>query len=788
MARKKSYQPVGLNIEEVNERFTKGLYNEKKEDNLKTNWQIISGNLLTFLNLILVIMAILLLSVQSYRNMMFIVIAAINTGIGIFQEFRARATVRNLSLVKETTLPVIRQGLFINIDVQEIVLDDLVLYKSGKQVVADSYIEHGEIQVSEANITGESRMIKKKAGDILYSGSFVISGQAYCKVTAIGENNYIDSLQAQAAKLNKPSSVILNTLRYILRFISIIIVPFGLMTFFNIYNNSAVGYDYLPDFVANTAEFTNAITKVAGSMVAMVPSGLFLLTTGTFAVSVYKLSRKQTLVQELYSIETLARIDTLCLDKTGTITDGTMDVDETVIFKEFTEKKYTQSEVKKIMSSFNYALKDDNQTGLALRKCFGDSPTYKAKKAYPFNSQYKYSMVQFDQGLYVLGAPEIIYRGQYKLIKQVVDQYAKRGKRVLLLAEADKVVKEKFSGKARAVAIITIDDNLRTNASDTIAKFIESGVNVKVISGDNVLTVAEVSRRAGVLNADKYISMDTVKDEDIDRIANEYNIFGRVTPEQKKKLVIAMQEEDHKVAMIGDGINDILALKQADVSVSLKSATDATRNISHIVLLDDDFSRLPDVVKEGRQIVCNTEKTSVLYLTKTLLTVLITLSVLLMKKSYPFEPIHMFVVETFIVGIPTFFLALEPHHRMFKGKFFGNIMKVIVPGAIILWVNVMFIYWFSDHVFTFTDIQITTIGILSVTFGYWLLLIFQSHPLNNLRKVLIVFALISSVVFILFISPDDFAINSIPAYGILLMIILMLTNYITLAWKNKRFI
>ncbi len=786
MARK-YYQPKGLNIEEVNERFSKGLNNYKREDNLKTNWQIISGNLLTFLNLILVIMAILLISVHSYRNLMFIIIAAINTGIGIFQEFRARETVKSLSLVKESTLPVVRQGLFININIEDIVLDDLVLYKAGKQVVADSYIEHGEMNVSEANITGESRMIKKKSGDILYSGSFVISGQAYCKVTAIGENNYIDSLQAQAAKLKKPSSVILNTLRYILRFISLIIVPFGIMTFFNIYNNSPMGYDYLPDFVASTAEFTNAITKMAGSMVAMVPSGLFLLTTGTFAVSVYKLSRRETLVQEMYSIETLARVDTLCLDKTGTITDGTMVVDETVLLKQFTERKYSKTDVEKIMSSLNFALEDNNQTAIALKNHFGSKAFYKSKKTYPFNSQYKYSMVTFDIGSYVLGAPEIIYRGQYKEIKPLVETYAKRGKRVLLLAEIDKIVKEKISGKARAVALITIDDNIRDNAEVTIANFIEAGVNVKVISGDNVLTVAEVSRRAGVQNADKYISMDTVKDEDIERIANEYNIFGRVTPEQKKKLVIAMQEENHKVCMIGDGVNDILALKQADVSVSLKSATDATRNISHIVLLDDDFSNLPAVVKEGRQIVCNTEKTSVLYLTKTLFTVLLTVTVLLLRKSYPFEPIHMFLIETFIVGIPTFFLALEPHSRMFKGKFFGNIMKVIIPGALMVYINMMVIYWFSDQYIEFTSSQITTVGILSVAFGYWLILVFRSHPLNKLRIALIVFAFISSMIFIL-ISTDVFIMSDIPLHGYLLMIIFALSNYLFLALKNKRFI
>jgi cation-transporting ATPase E len=786
LARKK-YTPKGLNIEEVNSRFSLGKSNIKKQNNLKTNWEIINSNVFTFFNMILTLLAILLLTVQSYRNMWFIVIATINTGIGIFQEFRARATVKNLSLIKEYKVTVVRQEIHIEINVEDIVIDDLVLYKAGKQVVADTIIENGELSVSEANITGESRMIPKKAGDKLFSGSYVISGQAYCKVIAVGEDNYIDTLRIEASTLNKPRSVILDTLNGILKFVGIIIIPFGIMTFFNIYNNSILGYDYVPDFIANAAEFTNAVVKMAGSMISMVPSGLVLLTTMTFAVSVIKLGRNNTLVQELYSIETIARVDVLCLDKTGTITDGTMKVDDFTLLRQFSEHKYRRTDIRNIVMSMNFALEDNNQTATALNDFFGKEEKIKAKKTINFNSANKYSIVDLRIGSFVLGAPEIIYRGQYKLIKPLVEEYAKKGKRVLLLAEIDKIVKEKFSGKARGIALIVINDNIRESAPSTIQSFIDSNVTVKVISGDNALTVSEVSRRAGVLGAEKYISMDLVHDDDIERIANEYNVFGRVTPEQKKILVASLQENDHKVCMIGDGVNDILALKQADVSVSLKSATDATRNISHIVLLDDDFSNLPKVVKEGRQIVCNLEKASVLYLTKTLFTILLTISVLSLGKSYPFEPIHMFTIETFIVGIPTFFLALEPHTRMFRGKFFKNIMKHIVPGSILLLINVLAVYFFSDHFYEFTNVQISTISILAVTFAYWLILAFSSAPLNLLRKILIGVALISGILFVL-LSKSVFPIYTLPLTSVLLLLILMETDYVVLAISHGRFL
>ena len=772
---KKTYEPFGLKTEEVNERHAQGKNNVKKQANLKTNWQIISGNLFTFFNMILFLLAMLLLIIRSYTNMFFVVIATINTLIGIIQEFRARSTIKKLSLITEHKVTCVREGLFLDIEIEDIVLDDLVLYKSGKQIVADAVLDFGELTVNEANITGESKMIVKKEGDKLFSGSYVISGQGYCKVIAVGKDNYIDSLQVQAKTLKKPKSVILNTLKNILRVIGVIIIPLGIMTFINVFNDS--NYDYLPDFIANQEMFEVAVKKMAGSMVAMVPSGLVLLTTMTFAVSVVKLSRNNTLVQELYSIETLARVDTLCLDKTGTITDGTMNVDGITLLHQFTEKVYKKKDIQSIISSMNFALEDNNQTSKALREYFGEEEIIKAKKTINFNSKNKYSVVKLENGIFAIGAPEIIYRGQYKEVKPTVNEYAKDGKRVLMLAEVDSIAKDKIGGDARAVALVIINDHIRENAPDTILEFIESDVNVKVISGDNALTVSEVSRRAGVRGAEKYISMDEVNDEDIDFVAKEYNVFGRVSPAQKKKLVQSMQKEKHRVCMIGDGVNDILALKQADVSVSLASGTDATRNISHLVLLDDNFGNLPKVVKEGRQIVCNMEKASVLYLTKTLYTILLTFTLLLTSQIYPFEPVQMFVIETFIVGIPTFFLAIESHNKMFKGNFFKNIMKDVIPGALFIMANLMGVYLFSGAFYGLADTEISTVGIIAATFAYWLILANKSYPLTKLRGIMLIFALVSSA-FCFTVLSDVFLISALSIPAVLLMLLLMETTYI----------
>jgi len=612
--------PQGLTVEEVARRFENGQVNYKRHPNLKSVWGIVASNLFSYFNLILFVLALLLLSIRSYENMVFVIIAILNTTIGIIQELKARKTIMNLTLLSEPTALVRRQGIEIEIDIDALVLDDLTLLSSGKQIVADSILLNGELTVSEANLTGESDAIIKKTGDRVLSGSFVISGNADALIIAVGKDNYIETLSDKIKTLGKPNSQILKSLKGLLKVIGAIIIPLGLMTFYTAYLKS--GFDYLPDFIANDELYHNALKKMAGSMVAMVPSGLFLLTTITFASSVIKLAKHQTLVQELYSIETLARVDLVCLDKTGTITDGSMKVDgyvwiesihsethelpevDTIAFEDImpVEEAKPLCDIKNIIASMNYALKDNNQTSEALKKYFGVKRKFRSRVILPFESANKYSAVTFDEGTYAVGAPELVFKGKYMQIRKQVEKYAKLGKRVLLFAKAGGIGEKKLIAPIEPLALILINDTIRTTAKATLDEFQAAGVGVKVISGDNALTVSEVASRAGVPKANKYLSLEKIDDDRLREVAMDYTVFGRVSPHQKQVLIETFKQNHHKVAMIGDGVNDILALKASDCSVALASGSEAARNISHLVLLDNDFASLPKIVKQGRQI------------------------------------------------------------------------------------------------------------------------------------------------------------------------------------------
>ena len=784
--KKEEYKPFGLTVLEVNQRIKDGKVNVSHKSNLKSPWQIISGNLFSYFNLILAVLAILLISIGSFENTWFVVIALANTLIGIFQEFKARSIIKKLSLITDSKVTVIREGMEMEIEVSSVCLDDIFLLSAGKQIITDSIIEEGVLSVNEANITGESHSIVKTVGDSLLSGSYVINGEAYAKATAVGKDNYIESLQAKVKTLSKPKSIILNSLRKLLKYIGVIIVPLGLLTFYNAFKTS--GYDYLPDFLENQELFQNAVVKMAGSMVAMVPSGLFLLTTMTFASSVIKLAKNKTLVQELYSIETLARVDTLCLDKTGTITDGTMKVEkfEKIQTPPINIDDYDNQKIKKILASMNKALNDKNQTAEALKDYFGEESSYKVKEVVRFDSQNKYSLVEFSEGVYAIGAPEMIVKTKYSKIKKQIDDYALEGKRVLLLAQVSAIKNEKISGKIKPVAIIIIDDNIRESAIRTIQQFNSQAVNVKVISGDNAMTVSAIAKRASIIDADKYISLEDVLDEELEQIALNYNIFGRVKPHQKKLLVEYLQKHDRKVCMIGDGVNDVLALKQADVSVSLKSGTDASRNISHLVLLTDDFGALPKVVKQGRQIVSNLEKAAVLYLVKTLYTILLTFILLFTTRIYPFEPVQMFIIETFIIGVPSFFIALEPNNRRFSGVFLKNVMKNVLPGALIIIANLLAVFWVSSQFNILNEKEISTVGIIAATFGYWLVLVNVSTPLNLMKTILIfASAFISILAFTLPGLREIFKLVEFTVPSFLLLLLLMESSYIVYSIYKK---
>jgi len=793
--------PKGLTVLEVAIRFEKGQVNYQSHPNLKSVGGIFASNIFSYFNLILVVLALLLLSIRSFENMVFVIIMVLNTSIGIIQELKARKTIMSLSLLSQPTAMVRRQGLEVEVATDELVLDDIYLLQGGKQIVADSILLNGELTVSEANITGESDPIVKKMNDKVLSGSFVISGTADALIFAVGNDNYIETLSDKIRTLGKPNSEILISLKRLLQFIGVIIVPLGLMTFYTAFMKSEI--DYLPDFLSNSELYHDALKKMAGSMVAMVPSGLFLLTTITFASSVVKLSKHHTLVQELYSIETLSRVDLICLDKTGTITDGTMKVDsyvwiepdkeEPAVDLPIEEEIHLDSvkpsvDINTIIASMNYALKDNNQTADALKKYFGTKRKLRSKVVLPFESANKYSAVTFDEGTYAIGAPELVYKGKYMHIRKQVEKYARQGKRVLLFAKAGAIGDKKITGNVEPIALVLINDTIRHTAKATLDEFQEAGVGIKVISGDNAMTVSEVAARAGVPKANKYISLEKIDDDKLREICEEYTVFGRVTPHQKQVLIETFKQNKHKVAMIGDGVNDVLALKAADCSVAIASGSEAARNISHLVLMNDDFASLPKVVKQGRQIVNNMQNASVLYLVKTMYTILLTLIVLSTANIYPFEPVQMFVIETFIIGIPSFFIALEPNEARFEGKFMRNVFKNVIPGTLLVIANLIGVYYFASQWPSITQGEISTVGIIAATFAYLLVLVNVSQPLNKRRSFIVITAgLISAFCFVV-LGQQFFKLSALTIPSILLLILLMQSTYLIMSIYHRKLI
>lgn len=778
----------GLTIEEVNQRFLEGKVNRKPSTNLKSIGKIISDNLFSYFNLILALLAILLISIQSYENMFFVVIAFMNTMIGIIQELKARSTVKELSLLSQPMATVIRQNFELEIPIEELVLDDLYCVKAGNQIVTDSDIAEGVLIVNEANLTGEAEPVVKKPGDRIYSGSFVVSGNAYTHVRAVGKDNFIEQLSAKVTTLGKPSSVMLRSMKKILKVIGIIIIPLGLMTFYTAFTKS--GYDYLPDFFQAGEPYQNALKKMAGSMVAMVPSGMFLLTTFTFATGVIKLSKDHVLVQELYSIETLSRIDLVCLDKTGTLTDGSMRVTGIESIQTETGESAISEQVNQdqIIASMNYALNESNPTGLALSKHFGKKRKFFSKEILAFSSQNKYSAVRFDFGVFAIGAPEMVLKGKYLSIKKQVESLARQGKRVLLFAKAEKISEERITGKVDPIALIMLDDHVRDSAKSTLSDFLASGVGVKIISGDNHLTVADVADRAGVPNAKKAISLANLSDEKVREVASQYTVFGRVRPDQKKLLIEYFQKQGRKVAMVGDGVNDILALKAADCSVAMANGSDAARNISHLVLLDNDFSSMPEIVKKGRQIVNNMERASVLYLVKTVYTILLTILMLLTANIYPFEPIQMFVIETFIISFPSVVIALEPNNKLFQGNFLKNVFRQVIPGAILVVLNLLAVYGFARFWPSITSGEISTVGIIAATFAYFLVLVNISTPLNRLRSVVIIVAGFISAFCFIVLGAKFFKLVPLSVPSFLLLLLLMESTYILMSVAKRELV
>lgn len=737
----------GLTTEQVETRFRQFLFNDTNKKYSRSYASIFIGNICTFFNLLCLFAAIALLiaNTQGLSNYLVIFITTANIVIGIIQEIRSKLSIDKLSILANNTIKVVRDGEVIEIPVQEIVLDDVIMLDLGAQVPADVILAEGSVEVNESLLTGESVSIKKQVGDVLYAGSFIASGSGKFRVEKVGKETYLEKLTSKAKKYKRPNSELMNSTKLIIKCVSLIIIPIAIGTFLTtLHNIDRTSDAYLKveeagAWIFNT-DINYAIQRTCTVVIGMIPSGMLLLTSIALAVGIMRLAKSQTLVQDMYSLEMLARVNVLCLDKTGTITDGRMRVNDTVILN--TVGDYSLND---IMGSLLRELDGNNQTSIALYNHFGYNDKFTATAKIPFSSKRKLSAVTFDEGgTFAMGAPEFVLKPFPAKVEKIVKQYAQMGLRVIVLAHSTApIVGDKLPSVMKPLAIISIADNVREDAVETIRWFKENDVNVKVISGDNPITVSEVAKRAGIYNADKFISLEGLNDKEVENVANKYTVFGRVSPEQKAVLVRSIKAQGNTVAMTGDGVNDILALKEADCAISVASGSEAARNVSHLVLMDNNFNSMPKVVAEGRRVINNIKNSSALYLMKTLFTALLAFFCICMKQPYLFMPQNMLLLETAIIAVPSFFLSLQPNKDRVQGKFISHVMAGAISGAVLMIICVMAMYLtnviqpeeFGSHYLAMC--------MMAMTFSGFVMVFRTCQPFNVFRATLclVVFAM-----------------------------------------------
>ena len=727
----------GLDREQIETRFKQFLFNDTNKKYSKSYASIFIGNICTFFNLLclMAFIALLISGIQGITNYLVIVITAANIIIGIFQEIRSKLAVDKLSIMATSSTKAVREGEVVEIPTSEVVLDDVIILELGNQVPADCILTEGNVEVNESLLTGESISVKKQIGDLLYAGSFIASGNCKARVEKVGKETFLEKLTAKAKKYQRPKSELMNSIRAIIKTVSVIIFPIAIGVFFVTRANGAIkGVEVIPWLLSEIDSL--ALAKTCSVVIGMIPSGMMLLTSVALAVGVLRLSKHNTLVRDLYSLEMLARVNVLCLDKTGTITDGRMKVNDAVILNTVGELSLNE-----IMGNMLSALDDNNQTSIALQNHFGHCESLTPITKIPFSSKRKLSAVSFeDVGTFVMGAPEFVLRPLPPKVERIVKQYAQLGLRVIVLAHSStNIINDKLPAILKPIAIISIADNIRDDAIETIKWFRENDVQVKVISGDNPITVAEVAKRAGIENADKFISLEGLNDKEVENIANKYTVFGRVTPEQKAILVRAIKNEGNTVAMTGDGVNDILALKEADCAISVASGSEAARNVSHLVLMDNNFGNMPKVVGEGRRVINNIKNSASLYLMKTLFTAILAILCIIFATQmggYPFVPSNMLLLEIFIIGIPSFCLSLQPNNERVQGKFISHVMSRSVPGAVIMVICVMVMHLVCNYADADFRQYETAMCTVALTFAGLVMLFRVCQPINPFRLVL----------------------------------------------------
>lgn len=695
----------GLSSKQVKLRIEQGLTNKETSVPTKTIPRIIRDNIFTLFNFLNFGLALAIFAVGSYKNLLFMGIVFCNTLISTVQEIRSKLVIDKLSVITSTKAKVVRDGKIVTIDNEDIVLDDIILFKSGNQIVTDAIIMEGEVSVNESFITGETELITYKEGDMLKSGSFIVVGNCKAKVEHVSLDNYTNVISKDAKYVKPINSILMNSLNKIIKVISILIIPLGLLLFLNQYN------------LDKNLEL--AVINTVAALIGMIPEGLVLLTSTVLAVSVIRLARLNVLVQELYCIEMLARVDTICLDKTGTITDGKMEVIKVINLN----KKYNLEEV---MGNIVNNLEVDNATSEAISNYFKKYDNYEVIKKIPFSPIYKYSGVEFKEGKFVFGAPEFLTKKEIREVKENQDN------RTLLICFNDE-----------PIGVIVLKDTIRKNAKKTLDYLAKEGVDIKIISGDSVKTVSKIARDAGLTDI-RSIDVSSLNNLELENAILENNIFARVTPLQKKQMVEILQKNKHFVAMTGDGVNDVLALKQADCSITIKNATDAARNVSQLVLLDDDFDSIPSIVREGRRTINNIERSATLFLAKTGYAFFLAVIFMFVNFNYPFQPIQLTLTNFFTIGVPSFILALEPNNNRIKGNFLINVFSRSLPTSLTIVLNIVVIAVLGNF-FLLNDVQISTLCVIMTGFTGFLLLFKICFPLNRLRLSLIIILILGFI-------------------------------------------
>ncbi len=707
----------GLSEEQINERKEHRLVNDTKIKTSNSVLSIICKNIFTFFNCIWLFIAVALMCVGAWGDMLFLFVVIANTAISITQEIRSKKTVERLSMVTAPKIKVIRMGMQYEIKSEDILLDDIMLLENGTQIPADCIIVEGMVESNESLLTGESNSIKKGVGDTLLAGSFLVSGQCYARTDKVGKSNYIQTVAERTKDFKPQTSNLFKDLNSLIKVIILILIPLGILTFFK-------------ESVLLGSSITESVTNTSGALTGMIPAGMYLLITVGLSVGVIKLGKKKTLVKNLYSIEMLARANILCLDKTGTITDGTMNVVEFESYGGATKQK-----IEKTIRIILQNQKSMNATSIALVGHFGKDTESQVKEIVEFSSERKYSATTFKNGkTYFLGAPTFIKCPITSEQKNYMNVNMEKGYRVIALAETQGAYNEKIAGKnGKIIAIFILEDHIRKDAIETIEWFKKNDVQIKIISGDDAITVSKIAKRVGVDGYDKYVSLENVSLQEVAQLANKFTVFGRVTPEQKHILIKTLKNQGNVVAMTGDGINDTLALKEANCSIAMADGSEVARNISHLVLLESNFSALPSIVKEGRQIVNNVQKSSVLYLMKTLFTIMLCITTLVLRIHYPFTPRQLLILEMFVIGLPSFILTFQPNKDIIRGNFIPQVLKKSIPAAFVMFINVLVVVILNNSTTTLTTEEFSSLStLLVISIGY-INLVWTCLPLNLLK-------------------------------------------------------